>query len=255
MRTIVVIPARFASSRLPGKPLLRATGKYLIEHVWERARSARTPQRILVATDDRRIEAAVRSFGGEAVMTRADHPSGTDRVAEAAGDDPADIVINLQGDEPLVEPDAIDFASSLLLRHHDAAMATLAAPLKSLEQYHSPHCVKVVVGDLGQALYFSRSGIPHVRDGQPDFGRQPFQFFQHVGLYAYRRDFLLRLAKTPPSPVEQIEKLEQLRVLALGRRVQVGVIPQAAPGIDTPEDYDQFVQHWFAHNSPARQAA
>jgi 3-deoxy-manno-octulosonate cytidylyltransferase (CMP-KDO synthetase) len=257
MRTVIVIPARFASSRLPGKPLLRATGKYLIEHVYDQASRARRAERVIVATDDRRIESAVKSFGGEVVMTRGDVASGTDRVAEAARALPADLIVNLQGDEPLIEPDALDYVTDLLGRHQSAAMATLATPLRSLEQYHNPNCVKVVVGDLGQALYFSRSPIPFVRDGGPDLGRQPFQFFQHVGLYAYRRDFLLRLAQTPPSPLEQLEKLEQLRVLGLGQRIQVGVTAHAAAGVDTPEDYERFVQAWRKQTLelPTRRAA
>jgi 3-deoxy-manno-octulosonate cytidylyltransferase (CMP-KDO synthetase) len=254
---MIVIPARYGSSRLPGKPLLRATGKYLIEHVYERAVQARTAHKVVVATDDKRIESAVRSFGGNVVLTRGDHASGTDRVAEVVAHESADIVINLQGDEPLIEPDALDFVAQLLVRHQQAAMATLAAPLKGLDQYHNPNCVKVVVGELGQALYFSRSPIPHVRDDAPRFGSEPFQFFQHVGLYAYRREFLLRLAQTPPSSLEQLEKLEQLRVLALGQLIQVGVVANAAAGIDTPEDYEQFVKQLLASRPPVaiRQAA
>ena len=135
-------------------------------------------------------------------------------------------------------------------------LTTPAASCPRCCKANSPNCVKVVVGDLGQALYFSRSPIPCVRDGAPDFSGEPFQFFQHVGLYAYRRDFLLRLAQTPPSPLEQLEKLEQLRVLSLGHRIQVGVIPHAAAGVDTPEDYERFVQTWRAqHPTPARRAA
>ena len=244
MRTLAVIPARYASTRLPAKPLLKATGKYLIEHVYERAIAARHIDQVIVATDDKRIEAAVKSFGGTVVMTRADHISGTDRVAEVALDQDADILVNVQGDEPMIEPDALDFVADLLVRHQQAAMATLATPLRSEEQYQNSNCVKVVVGDLGQALYFSRSPIPFVRDGSPDFASEPFQFFQHIGLYAYRREFLLKLAQTPPSRLEQLEKLEQLRVLALGQRIQVGVVSQAAAGIDTPEDYERFVMEW-----------
>lgn len=258
MRTLAVIPARYASSRLPAKPLLRATGKYLIEHVYERASAARHIDHVIVATDDRRIEAAVKSFGGEVVMTREDHISGTDRVAEVVQQQDADIIVNLQGDEPMIEPDALDFVADLLVRHQTAAMATLATPLQSVEQYQNPNCVKVVVGDLGQALYFSRSPIPYVRDGLPQFAHEPFQFFLHLGLYAYRREFLLRLAQTPPTPLEQIEKLEQLRVLALGQRIQVGVVAHATAGVDTPEDYERFVQEWRnqqGNTLPIRQAA
>jgi len=258
MRTLAVIPARYASSRLPAKPLLKATGKFLIEHVYERAAQARHIDQVIVATDDARIESAVKSFGGNVVMTREDHVSGTDRVAEVAQFHEADIVVNLQGDEPMIEPDALDFVADLLVRHPQAAMSTLATPLHTMEQYQNPNCVKVVVGDLGQALYFSRSPIPYVRDGMPQFAHEPFQFFQHLGLYAYRRDFLLRLAQTPPTALEHIEKLEQLRVLALGQRIQVGVIAQASAGVDTPEDYQRFVAEWNKqqeHTAPRRQAA
>lgn len=244
MRTVAIIPARYASSRLPAKPLLKATGKFLIEHVYERAMQARHIDQVVVATDDARIESAVKSFGGNVVMTREDHVSGTDRVAEVAQIHEADIVVNLQGDEPMIEPDALDFVADLVVRHQQAAMATLATPLRSMEQYQNPNCVKVVVGELGQAIYFSRSPIPYVRDGMPQFAQEPFQFFQHIGLYAYRREFLLKLAQTPVTSLEQIEKLEQLRVLSLGQRIQVGVVAQSSAGVDTPEDYQKFVAEW-----------
>lgn len=244
MKTIAVIPARYASSRLPAKPLLKATGKYLIEHVYERAVSAQQIDQVIVATDDTRIESAVKSFGGNVMMTSPNHISGTDRVAEVAQQHDADIVVNLQGDEPLIEPHALDFVTELLVRHQQAAMATLATPLLSTEQYQNPNCVKVVVGDLGQALYFSRSPIPFVRDGLPPFQQEPFQFFLHLGLYAYRREFLLKLAQTPPTALEQLEKLEQLRVLSMGQRIQVGMVAHATAGVDTPEDYARFVAEW-----------
>jgi 3-deoxy-manno-octulosonate cytidylyltransferase (CMP-KDO synthetase) len=242
MRCAVIIPARYASSRLPGKPLLRRTGKYLVQHVYEQARLARRAGEVLVATDDPRIKAAVEGFGGRAVLTRRDHPSGTDRVAEVARRLDADVIINLQGDEPLADPAALDLLPSLLERDPDADLATLAVPLTSAEQWRNPNCVKVVCDATGRALYFSRSPIPFVRDGQPDFAAQPPRFLQHLGLYAYRRPFLLALAALPPEPLEQLEKLEQLRVLALGRRIQVGVVRHAAVGVDTPEDYERFVQ-------------
>jgi 3-deoxy-manno-octulosonate cytidylyltransferase (CMP-KDO synthetase) len=242
MKTAIVIPARYASRRLPGKPLLRRTGKYLVQHVYERACQARRADLVVVATDDPRIEAAVQSFGGHVLRTRRDHPSGTDRVAEVAGRLDADVVINLQGDEPLVDPADLDLLPELLHRDRAADVATLAAPLATREQWLNPNCVKVVRDAAGRALYFSRSPIPFVRDGHPDFQAQPPCFFQHLGLYAYRRPFLLHLAACPPSPLEQLECLEQLRVLALGRLVQVGVVPHAAVGVDTLADYEQFVQ-------------
>jgi 3-deoxy-manno-octulosonate cytidylyltransferase (CMP-KDO synthetase) len=240
VKTAIVIPARYASTRLPGKPLLRSTGKYLVQHVYERACASRAGQ-VIVATDDSRIVAAVESFGGRVVMTRRDHPSGTDRVAEVARRLDADVVVNLQGDEPLIDPATLDLLPALLERDGDADVATLAVPITSLEQYHNPNCVKVVRDACGRALYFSRSPIPFVRDGRPDFAADPPCFLQHLGLYAYRRRFLLSLAALPPDPLESLEKLEQLRVLALGRRIQVGIVRQAAIGVDTYADYERFV--------------
>lgn len=241
MKAVVVIPARYQSSRLPGKPLLRETGKYLVQHVYERACLSRRARQVVVATDDRRIEAAVKSFGGQVRFTREDHASGTDRVAEVAEQLEADIIVNLQGDEPLIDPHCLDYVIELLIRHPLAVMSTLATPINSVDQWKNPNCVKVVISDNGQALYFSRSPIPYVRDGEPNFQGQPFQFFQHVGLYAYRRSFLLQLASVPPSSLEQLEKLEQLRVLALGQSISVGIVPHAAFGVDTAEDYQKFV--------------
>jgi len=240
MKTAIVIPARYASSRLPGKPLLKATGKYLVQHVYENACRSRADA-VIVATDDVRIAAAVDSFGGQVIMTRADHPSGTDRVAEVARQLDVDVVVNLQGDEPHMDPAILDVLPNLLLSDRAAAMATLAVPMTSLEQWRDPNCVKVVCDRLGRALYFSRSPIPFVRDGVPDFLKQPSRFLQHVGLYAYRREFLLHLATLPPEPLEEIEKLEQLRGLALGHKIAVGVVQHAGRGVDTPADYERFV--------------
>jgi 3-deoxy-manno-octulosonate cytidylyltransferase (CMP-KDO synthetase) len=242
MKTAIIIPARYASSRLPGKPLLRQTGKYLVQHVYERACQARRANQVIVATDDSRILAAVQSFGGQAVMTRRDHRSGTDRVAEVAQSLDADVIVNLQGDEPLVEPATLDLLPELLERNPSADMATVAVPIRSQEQWHNPNCVKVVCAASGQALYFSRSPIPFVRDGRPVLGAEPARFLQHLGLYAYRRAFLLQLATLPPEPLEQLEQLEQLRVLARGCRIHVGVVRQAAIGVDTYADYERFVQ-------------
>jgi 3-deoxy-manno-octulosonate cytidylyltransferase (CMP-KDO synthetase) len=241
VKSAIIIPARYASSRLPGKPLLRETGKYLVQHVYERACQVRNVAAVIVATDDSRIVAAVQSFGGRVMVTRRDHPSGTDRVAEVARQLDVDLVLNLQGDEPLIDPASLEKLIDLLAHDAEADMATLATPLHSLEDYRNPNCVKVVCDAAGRALYFSRSPIPFVRDGQPDFDTRPARFLQHLGLYAYRRNFLLHLALLPPAPVEQIEKLEQLRVLALGRRIQVGVVEQKGLGVDTIEEYRRFV--------------
>lgn len=242
MRVAVVIPARYASSRLPGKPLLRDTGKYLIQHVYERASQAMCAAEVVVATDDARIRDAVRSFGGKAVMTREDHPSGTDRVAEVAAGLAADLIVNVQGDEPQIDPAAIDRLAALLAADPAADMATLAVPLPDRDSYLSPNVVKVVCDDRGRALLFSRSPVPFVRDGEPDFAARPARFLQHLGIYAYRRPFLLKLAATPPHPLEEAEKLEQLRVLGTGRAISVGVVGYAHRGVDTPADYAAFVR-------------
>jgi 3-deoxy-manno-octulosonate cytidylyltransferase (CMP-KDO synthetase) len=242
MKTAIVIPARYGSSRLPGKPLLRQTGKYLVQHVYERACQARRAEQVIVATDDPRIAAAVKSFGGQVALTRRDHETGTDRVAEVAQDLNADVIINLQGDEPLMDPANLDVLPGLLERDSGAEMATVAVPLTSLEQWHDANCVKVVRDARGRALYFSRSPIPHVRDGQPNFATKPPVFLQHLGLYAYRREFLVQFGQLAPQPLEQLEKLEQLRVLAFGYRIQVGIVDQTSVGVDTLADYERFVQ-------------
>ena len=242
MRTAIVLPARYASVRLPGKPLLRETGKPLIQHVYEQATRAKCGGRVVVATDDERIRAAVLAFGGEVVMTRADHVSGTDRVAEVAAGLDVDVVVNLQGDEPQFPPDALDALVALLAANAAADAATLMTPIRDLDTYLSPHCVKVVTDARGRALYFSRSPIPMVRDGGPDFAADPPLFHLHLGVYAYRRDALLRLAAAPPHPLELAEKLEQLRVLGGGGVINVASIPHAHRGVDTPADYAAFVE-------------
>ncbi len=241
MRCAIIIPARFGSSRLPGKPLLRQTGKYLIQHVYERACQVPGIAAVIVATDDSRILAAVRRFGGTAALTRRDHPSGTDRVAEVAAGLDVDVVVNVQGDEPLIDPSALECLTGLMRKNPVADMATLAVPVTSKAAWLDPNCVKVVCDSQGRALYFSRSPIPYVRDGEPAFDQQPPQFLQHLGVYAYRRSFLLELAKLPPEPIEQLEKLEQLRVLALGRTIQVGIVGHSGRGVDTYDDYLRFV--------------
>jgi 3-deoxy-manno-octulosonate cytidylyltransferase (CMP-KDO synthetase) len=255
MRTAIVIPARYASTRLPGKPLLRSTGKYLVQHVYEQACRSRRADSVIVATDDPRVVAAVESFGGLVALTRHDHPSGTDRVAEVARSLDADVIINLQGDEPLIDPGTLDLLPELLENDSEAQVATLATPITADEIYHNPNCVKLVRDCRGRALYFSRSSIPFVRDGQPDFTVRPPQFLLHLGLYAYRRPFLLELASLPPAPLETLEKLEQLRVLATGSTVQVGVVAHAGRGVDTFDDYQRFVADYSAQPAVAARAA
>jgi 3-deoxy-manno-octulosonate cytidylyltransferase (CMP-KDO synthetase) len=240
---VVIIPARFGSTRLPGKPLCDIAGKPMIQHVYERAARASLPSSVLVATDDARVVDAVTSFGGEAVLTSPDHASGTDRLAEVARGRSDEIVVNVQGDEPLLDPASIDRAVAALLDDEDAPLATLASPLVRVEDMLSPSVVKVVTDAAGYALYFSRSPIPSWgRQGGGDgFGAGGAVAAglprRHVGLYAYRREALLRLASLPPTPLEQAEGLEQLRALHHGLRIRVAFVEQeAAPAVDTPED-------------------
>jgi len=245
--SFVVIPARLASSRLPRKMLLADTGKPLIQHTYEAAMRATRPVGMCVATDHQEILYAVRAFGGEARMTSADAASGTDRVAEVATElSDIDIVVNVQGDEPELSGPSIDFVIRLLQEHSLAVMSTLATPIRSRRQLEDPACVKVVFDDNGRALYFSRSVIPHPRQWDESLlTANPPHFFQHVGIYAYRRDFLLQLAALPRSPLEQLENLEQLRVLAAGYAIQVGVVDEPTAGIDTPADYEAFVRRYL----------
>jgi 3-deoxy-manno-octulosonate cytidylyltransferase (CMP-KDO synthetase) len=237
MAVIAIIPARFGSTRLPGKPLLAETGKPLIQHVVEAARKAKSLQRIVVATDDERIAAAVKSFGGEAVMTSVDCRTGTDRLAEAAaslklaGDD---IVVNVQGDEPRMPGECID-ALVRLIDGSAAPMATLATPLPA-ELAGDPNKVKVVCDLRGSAMYFSRAKIPFPRDN-PSGG----EFLLHLGIYAYRVAFLRQYATLSSTPAEGAEKLEQLRVLEHGYSIAVAKVDYDGRGIDTPEDYADFV--------------
>ncbi len=241
---VAVIPARYASTRLPGKPLLASTGIPLIGHVIDAARRCDALGRVIVATDDTRIADAVARHGGESMMTRPDHPSGTDRVAEVARAIPeARIIVNLQGDEPEISPSALARVVALLDADAEAPMATLATPITDEAIFRDPSCVKVVLSRSGRALYFSRSPVPCHRDGRAS--GEPWGLL-HLGLYAYRREFLLGLAAMPPSPLEQSEKLEQLRVLEAGWPIAVGVVEEKSVGIDTPEDYRRFVERWNA---------
>ncbi|MEM8865784.1 MAG: 3-deoxy-manno-octulosonate cytidylyltransferase [Planctomycetota bacterium] len=253
MDSCVVIPARLASTRLPRKMLLADTGLPLVLHTYEAARGAKKPSSVIVATDSEEILSVVQSAGGQAVMTSPDCVSGTDRVAEVARQRPEfDLFVNLQGDEPELDPAAIDRVVAMLEEDSTAAMATLATPIHNPARVADPANVKVVFDDAGRALYFSRSPIPYLRDPLENVAAEnPTQRFQHVGLYAYQRDFLLRLADLPPSPLEQAEKLEQLRVLEAGETIRVGQIANAAPGIDTADDYAAFVQRCHAARAAA----
>ncbi|MEI6515448.1 MAG: 3-deoxy-manno-octulosonate cytidylyltransferase [bacterium] len=231
-RVIGVIPARWASTRLPGKALASLCGKPLIQWVLERVRQATRLDEVLVATDDERIRAAVAALGGTAVMTRVDHPSGTDRVAEAVSGRRGDVVINIQGDEPLIDPGLINRLAEVMVEEPEWEMATAATPIQDAGELAKPSVVKVVFGERGRAMYFSRSAIPFVRDTAP----AGLQHWRHVGIYAYRRAFLERLVRTPPCVLELTEKLEQLRALHLGGRMTVVETNEIGLGVDTPED-------------------
>ncbi|WP_355662249.1 3-deoxy-manno-octulosonate cytidylyltransferase [Halomonas salifodinae] len=238
---IAVIPARYASARLPGKPLLEIGGEPMVVRVWRQARASGA-DRVVVATDDERIREAVEAVGGEAVMTRADHPSGTDRLAEVAdllGLDDEAILVNVQGDEPLLPPALIDQVARRLADDDTAAMATLAEPIHDVETLFNPNVVKVVRDLGGAALYFSRAPIPWDRDA---FAARPEllttdAWLRHIGLYAYRAGFLRDYRDWLPTPLEQLEQLEQLRALQHGRRILVALAREAHPaGVDTAED-------------------
>lgn len=242
MGVIAVIPARYASSRFPGKLLAKETGKYLIQHVYEQVRQANLVEEVLIATDDERIGKACDEFGARWRLTRADHPSGTDRIAEAAGQLGYDIIVNVQGDEPEIEPANIDRLVELLQSDGRADMATLAAKIAAAEEVTNPNIVKVVIDGRGHALYFSRWPIPYHRDADED-GSGPV-FRKHLGIYAYRREALLQLSRYSPTPLEQAEKLEQLRALEKGLVIAVADVTHDSAGIDTPEQYEEFVARY-----------
>ncbi len=241
-RAAAILPARYASTRLPGKPLLDQTGKPLIQHVWEQVRRAQSLDPIIIATDDERIAEAARGFGAEVAMTRDDHVSGTDRVAEVAAGLDAQLILNVQGDEPEIDPGDLDSLVQRLATTDDD-MATLARPIgpEEAELLADPNAVKVIFADDGRALYFSRSPIP--------YGTDPEGTWLHLGVYAYRREALISLAGAEPHPLELRERLEQLRALARG--LTIGVVPTEhhGLGIDTPEDYARFIQRYWDHNS------
>lgn len=240
MSVVAVIPARYASTRLPGKPLLDRTGKPMVVHVAERAAQARGIEKVLVATDDERIRRAVVSHGFECVMTAEDHPNGTSRIAEAVGFLPPgfSFVVNVQGDEPMIEPSLIESVANRL-KSGEEPMATVASPFASGEDPANPNIVKVVVNQKGRAMYFSRSLIPYDRDAT---GLAPP--LKHIGLYAYRREFLSVYLSLAPTPSEQAEKLEQLRVLEHGYPIAVVESFVQHTGIDTPEQYEAFVSRY-----------
>ena len=245
MKAIGIIPSRFGSQRLPAKALADIGGEPMVWRVYERACQAQTLDRVIVATDDERIRDAVQSRGGEAVLTNPRHPSGTDRIAEVATGLDCDVIVNIQGDEPLMRPDIID----LLVGPFEAPemrMATVATPIRTAEEWHDPAVVSVVLDERGFALYFSRSPLPYFRLDTP--GPTPDNVFsdartrltalKHLGLYAYRRDTLLWLSRLQPTALERAERLEQLRALGHSCPIRVLVVDEASPGVDTPEDLE-----------------
>jgi 3-deoxy-manno-octulosonate cytidylyltransferase (CMP-KDO synthetase) len=237
-RCVAIIPARYASTRLPGKPLLRDTGKYLIQHVYEQVAAARKVDRVLVATDDERIRDAVASFGGEAVMTDPAHPSGTDRIAEAAAGLDADLILNVQGDEPDMDPALLDRLAEHLAAHPGDHMATAAVPITDPAAFASPHVVKVVTDGEGRALYFSRAPVPHPAAAEAGEVRP----LKHIGVYGFQQAALPAFTRLAPAPLEQREKLEQLRALHHGMTIRVLITDRDHLGIDTPEEYRAFVE-------------
>jgi 3-deoxy-manno-octulosonate cytidylyltransferase (CMP-KDO synthetase) len=272
MNIVACIPARYSSTRFPGKVLAKDTGKFLIQHVYEQASRAKLLDKVIIAADDQRVVDAAKSFGAECVLTSVRHKSGTDRIAEAvkklaysvkrradrkklAPDpyplNPDDIVVNLQADEPEIDPANIDYLARLLVDNPDYPMATLAAPFDNARQIADPNIVKVVVTrDEGRetrdkvlrAIYFSRSPIPYDREkaGIGDLK----QYLRHIGIYAYRKEFLLRITALPQTPLEKIEKLEQLRAIENGFSILVGRVKHTCDGIDTPQQYAEFVKRY-----------
>jgi len=232
-KIVVVIPARYGSTRLPGKPLISLAGKPMIQRVYERARTAERADRVIVATDDERILKAVETFGGEARMTRPDHRTGTERVAEVAAHVEGDVFVNVQGDEPLLDPLAIDTAVNALLEEPAASIATVATPIKKPADIMDPNVVKTVLDFDGNALYFSRAPIPWVRDTA---GKVLARHLKHLGLYVFQRDALLEYPTLPQGDLERVEQLEQLRWLENGWKIRVAEVEHDAVSVDVPED-------------------
>jgi 3-deoxy-manno-octulosonate cytidylyltransferase (CMP-KDO synthetase) len=242
VKVIVCIPARYESTRFPNKVLAKDTGKFLIQHTYEQACKAKLPETVLIATDHEKVIQAANSFGAQCVMTSVDCASGTDRIAQAVADIDFDIVVNLQGDEPEIDPANIDTVAKLLIDNPDAQMATLAAGFESAEQVANPNIVKVVTDTNGRAIYFSRSVIPYDREnggtGDKDI------YLRHLGIYAYRKEFLVEFTNMLAGRLEQIEKLEQLRAIENGCSILVSKVKHTCDGIDTKEQYEEFVKRY-----------
>lgn len=236
METIGVIPARFASSRFEGKVLADLMGKPLIQHVWERAKRATLLDKVIIACDDEKVKEAAKKFGAEVLFTASGHTSGTDRITEVVNPLDCKIVVNIQADEPLIHPSMIDAVVKILQEDKNLCMGTLIKKIKDDEEISDPNVVKVVTDKDNFALYFSRSPIPHRRYHDPN---EPVVFYKHIGLYSYTKDFLFTYTNLPPSKLERIEKLEQLRVLENGYRIKTAETNLETIGVDTPEDLEK----------------
>ncbi len=253
MKISAVIPARYGSTRLEGKPLADILGKPMIQYVYEGVRQSKWIDEVIIATDDQRIEEAVRSFGGKAVMTSPTHFTGTDRVAEVAKKLKSEIIVNVQGDEPLIKGNVIDKAIRPLVVDETIQMSTLMTRIEEVKDWLNPHIVKVVVDQKNFALYFSRSPIPFPRELQigrlesNPFGTSrplPKRVFKHIGVYVFRRKFLLHFSKMKPTPLEKLEKLEQLRALENGYRIKVNLVDYEPLSVDTPEDLQRVILYF-----------
>jgi 3-deoxy-manno-octulosonate cytidylyltransferase (CMP-KDO synthetase) len=240
VKILACIPARYGSTRLAGKVLAKDTGKFLIQHTYERACAASLPEKVIIAADDQRIAAAANTFGAECILTSVEHKSGTDRIAEAVADIDVEIVVNLQADEPEIDPQNIDYLAELLVKNPDYEMATLAADFQNSEQIANPDIVKVITDCNTRAIYFSRSPIPYDREKAGVGTIQ--QYLRHIGIYAYRKEFLLKITTLPQTQLEKIEKLEQLRAIENGFSILVGKVKHTCDGIDTPQQYAEFVK-------------
>lgn len=247
MAVVAIIPARYGSTRLPGKPLAEIGGKPMIQHVYENTHKAKILARVLVATDDRRVEEAVKSFGGEVIMTSKDHVSGTDRLAEVARKIKADWVVNVQGDLPFIQPESITRAVRPLRRDRSIPMGTVCTPIDVEEEWRNPNIVKVIRDANGFALYFSRATIPYPRNdisqSHNSKNQKKIWGHRHIGLYVYRRDFLLKFARLRPTWLEQTESLEQLRALVYGHSIFVADVDERSVEVDTPDDLKKAEQY------------